>query len=276
MSATWPRIGRQVYGGAMVLLGIVGLRWGDFATVWQPVRPTEPHRVVAAYVAALALVLGGAAVLRRGSARIGAMVLGAVTLVFAMLWLPRVARFPQLAGTWLGFLEQFALVVGAMVVYVTVNSPAADAPSTARAVAFARMLLGVCVLSFGVSHFAALPQTAEMVPRWLPPGQRFWAAATGAFHLLAAAALLTGIRARLASRSLTVMLLGFGALVWAPRLVANPGVHMTWAGNAVNLTIAGAVWVVADALAAAESQSKRRAPARAIVLERPIRARQTS
>ena len=138
MSATWPRIGRLVYGVAAIALGVIGLRWGDFATVWQPVQPTEPHRT-------------------------------------------------------------------------------------------------------------ALSQTAEMVPRWLPPDQRFWAIVTGACHLLAAAALLTGIRAQLAARLLTVMLLGFGALVWAPRLVANPGVHMTWAGNAVNLAIAGAAWVVADA-----------------------------
>jgi hypothetical protein len=33
-------------------------------------------------------------------------------------------------------------------------------------------------------------------------------------------------------------------------LAADPSLHQRWAGNAVNLAIAGAVWVVADAIAA--------------------------
>jgi len=249
MSATWPRVGRLVYGGAAVALGLIGLRWGDFAAVWQPVPATVPHRTALAYVAALTLVLGGAATLHRRTARIGAVALGVVYVGVALPWLRRVVHYPQLSGTWLGFLEQFALVVAAMVVYATVAHGVTErAPSSTRVLTTARVLLGACALSFGIAHFTALPQTAAMVPKWLPPDQRFWAAATGAFHLLAAGALLTGIRAQLAARLLAVMLLGFGALVWAPMLVADPGAHMRWAGNAVNLAIAGAAWVVADAL----------------------------
>ena len=57
------------------------------------------------------------------------------------------------------------------------------------------------------------------------------------------------------------MLLGFGALVWAPMLAADPTLHMRWGGNVVNLAIAGAVWVVADAIGA-------RAAARGDVFDR--------
>jgi uncharacterized membrane protein len=236
-----------VYGGAAIALGLVGLRWGDFASVWQPVPTTMPHRTALAYVAALALVLGGAATLDRRTARIGAMALGVVYLGVAVPWLRRVVHYPQLSGTWLGFLEQFSLVVGAMVAWVLAEHHSAErAPSTVRAITLCRSLLGVCALSFGIAHFTAIPQTAAMVPRWLPPNQSFWAVVTGVCHLLAGGALLTGIQALLAARLLTVMLLGFGALVWAPMLAANAGVHMTWAGNAVNLAIAGAAWVVAD------------------------------
>jgi uncharacterized membrane protein YphA (DoxX/SURF4 family) len=88
------------------------------------------------------------------------------------------------------------------------------------------------------------------VPAWLPPGQRFWAAATGAAFVLAALAILSGVRAVLGARLLTAMLLTFGALVWAPRLFAHPEVHRVWAGNAVNLVAAGACWMVYDALRA--------------------------
>ena len=257
MSATWPRAGRLVFGGATIAVGLVGLRWGDFATVWQPALPSTPHRTLLAYVTAVALVLGGAATLNRRTARHGAVLLGVFYLSFAMLWLPRVVRFPRFAGTWLGFLEQFSLVVAAIVVWVLAEHAVTQHASvTARSLRICRVLLGVCAVSFGIAHFTAIPQTAAMVPRWLPPSQSFWAWVTGACHLLAGVALLTGVRALLAARLLAVMLLGFGALVWAPMLAANPGAHMTWAGNAVNLAIAGAVWVVADAVALAGADAR--------------------
>ena len=73
--------------------------------------------------------------------------------------------------------------------------------------------------------------------------------ATGVAHLLAGIAILSGVLAVPASRLLTLMLVIFGALVWGPSLFANPRVHMVWAGNAINLALIGAAWVVADSIA---------------------------
>jgi hypothetical protein len=76
----------------------------------------------------------------------------------------------------------------------------------------------------------------------------FWATATAVFFLLAATAILSGILAGLASRLLTVMIVGFEVLVWAPKLFASPHVHFSWAGNAICVALAGAAWVVADSI----------------------------
>jgi hypothetical protein len=38
--------------------------------------------------------------------------------------------------------------------------------------------------------------------------------------------------------------------VWAPRLIAGPHVHQVWAANAVNFTLIGAAWLMADSIAA--------------------------
>jgi len=102
------------------------------------------------------------------------------------------------------------------------------------------------VVSYGVVHFVALPQTARMVPAWIPPGQVFWAVATGIFDFLAAAAILSGILARLASRLLTAMIGGYALLIWIPRMFTDPRNHITWAGNAMNFALMGAAWMVAD------------------------------
>lgn len=88
-----------------------------------------------------------------------------------------------------------------------------------------------------------------MVPKWIPPGPLFWAYATGAAHVAAALALLSGIQARLAAGLLTAMFAVFAVLVRAPLAFAAPGSHLNWVMNAMNLALTGAAWVVADSLA---------------------------
>jgi uncharacterized membrane protein YphA (DoxX/SURF4 family) len=237
-------LGRHVYGLAAIALGLIGLVWGDFARVWQPVPVSIPQGSALPYLVAVCLLVAGAASQWPRTARAGLLVLGAFYFVFALLWAPRVIGYPRMIGTWLGFAEQFALVVAAIIAYVSLTPR--KTMWALRTSQISRMLFGLCVLSFGFAHFLALKETANMVPGWLPPGQRFWAMATGVAHLLAGLAILSGIQAHLASRLLTAMLITFGALVWAPMLFAQPSVHFIWAGNAVNLALTGAAWIVAD------------------------------
>jgi uncharacterized membrane protein YphA (DoxX/SURF4 family) len=255
----FSKLGRHVYGLGAIALGLVGLVWGDFATVWQPIQAlpfTVPHREALAYIAAACLLSGGVAIKWRRSAPVGLLVLAILYFIFALLWLPRVVGYPQIFGTWSGFLEEFALVAAALVVYASLLPH--DSARQIRTAQVGRLSFGVCVLSFGLSHFFAIPQTAAMVPGWIPPSQQFWAVATGVAHLLAGVAILSGVLDVLGSRLLTVMLATFGALVWAPALFAEPREHMVWAGNAVNLALIGAAWVVADSIASRRQQTERR------------------
>ncbi len=243
-------LGGRVYGLGAVALGLVGLVWGDFATIWQPIQAlpfTVPYRMALAYVAAAGLLSAGVAIQWRRSAPAGLLVLALLYFIFALLWLPRVIGYPQIFGTWGGFLEEMALVAAAAVVYASLAPQDSAGPS--RMARIGRLSFGVCVLSFGLGHFFAIPETAGMVPGWIPPGQQFWAVVTGVAHLLAGAAILTGVLDVLGSRLLTLMLAIFGALVWAPALFAQPREHMVWAGNAVNLAVIGAAWAVADSIA---------------------------
>jgi uncharacterized membrane protein len=253
--------GLRLYGLAAVVLGAIQLLSGDFATIWHPVRPGVPFRSALVYVTGVSWIVGGAAVQWPRAARAGLTVLGVLFLLAACLWLPRVIGFPRLFGTWLGFAEELAPAVAAMIACVTAApavAPAA-APSRARAAspgsaAAARaslvgyVLFGSAVVTLGLAHFFALEQTASMVPGWIPLGRRFWAMATGLAMLLAGLAILTRIRAVLAARLLAVLMGTFATFVWLPRLYAHPSAPRAWGGTAITLAVAGAAWVVADAL----------------------------
>lgn len=240
-------IGRHVYGLAAIAFGVIALVWGDFNT-WQQIRPlgNVAHRDVLLFVFAAFEILGGVAIQSAKTVRYGAAILGAVYLVFALLWLPIIVGKPAVFDGWGNFFEQFSLVSAALVIYGTAESRSSE--SAAWLSRAGCTLFGLCVVSFMLEQLFYLPQTAAFVPKWIPLGQMFWAITTTVAFALAAVAILSGRAALIASRLLTAMVLLFGLLVWLPMLFADPHKLFNWAGNAENLAIAGAAWVVADFL----------------------------
>jgi predicted tellurium resistance membrane protein TerC len=110
----------------------------------------------------------------------------------------------------------------------------------------ARLGLGICAISFTLGQILLPRETADLVPKWIPPNQMFWAVLTTIAFGLAAIAILSNRQARLAVRLMTLMLALFGVLVWVPRLIAHPEVHFNWSEFAPTVLIAGAAWMVAD------------------------------
>jgi uncharacterized membrane protein YphA (DoxX/SURF4 family) len=238
-------LGIYVYGAGAIALGISGLVWIDFATNWQRVQGNVPHRGVLACMVAVYELAAGAAILWRRTARTGAMMLAILYSVFALLWVPQIIGSPKVYDVWGNFFEEFSLVIAGAVAYASLAPP--DSVWAGRTAHISR-LFGICAISFALEHLFYLSGTASFVPRWIPPGQMFWAIVTAVFFLLAAVAILSGFLAGLASRLLTSMIVGFEALVWVPKLIAGPHLHFAWAGNAICLAIAGTAWVVADSI----------------------------
>ncbi len=152
-------------------------------------------------------------------------------------------------GTYEGVAEQLAIAAAGLIVYAA--NAKIDATLAARLTRLGQLAFGVCALIFGGAHFVYMNFTAPLVPKWLPPSQEFWAYSTGLAHIAAGVAILTRVRARLAAILLTVMYASFTVLVHGPMLLADPSSHWIWSENALNITLTGAAWVVADSLARA-------------------------
>jgi hypothetical protein len=230
------KLGRLVFGVAALAFGLIALVWHGYND-WHP-----PRYLI--YAAAAALIFGGAAIPFRRSAKTGAVVLGAVYLVFALLCVSGIVAKPQIYNSWGNFFEQFSLVTGAAIVYSHLSS----AWSREIVNRIGRILLGICTASFALEQAFYLGATANLVPKWLPPGQMFWAVATTVLFALAAVALLTNRMALLATRLLTMMLAIFGLVVWVPLLLSDPHSHTNWSETAETFAIAGTAWILADLL----------------------------
>lgn len=240
-------LGIRVYALGALALGLVGLAWDDFALQWQPVPAGMPGRAALAYLFAASVVAAAVAVNLRRAAAVGAAVLCGLFTLVVLLHAPEVATHPLVVGAWSGLAEQLALASAALLAWALLAAPGRRAE---RALAVGRLAFGACLLAFGLAHYFYLDFTAGMVPRWLPPGQSFWAAVTGAAHIAAGVAILARRRAHLAAVLLTVMFAGFGVLIHAPLLRADAHSHLNWVMNAMNLALTGSAWVLADALAA--------------------------
>ena len=147
--------------------------------------------------------------------------------------------YDQFGGSFFLF---FSFLCGAIAVYAATETKAARAALLGR---LARIGLGICAVSFGLSQFLLPRDTAQLVPKWIPPNQMFWVVLTTVAFGLAAVAILINRQARLALRLVTLMLALFGGLVWVPRLIAHPKAHFDWSECALTFLAAGAAWVVA-------------------------------
>jgi hypothetical protein len=236
--------GRIVFGASAVLFGVIALMWHDSET-WQTLRQiwSLPFGVIIGGCLMTLQIAGGSGMQYPRTARLASVVLCVVYLCFSLACIPGIIAAPTIYAQYGSFFEQFSLLCGSIALY------AATEENTATAAAFGRMArlgLGVCAISFTLSQIFYLRLTADLVPRWIPPSQMFWATLTTIAFALAALAILINRQARLAIRLMTLMLALFGVLVWVPRLIAHPEAHLNWSEFGLTFLITGAAWMVAD------------------------------
>jgi uncharacterized membrane protein len=174
-----------------------------------------------------------------------AALVGLYIAVVVFMHGPLLFQHPASFASWSGAAEQATLVAGGLAAYACLTQKL-------NVGKIAVTLMGVCLVIFGIAHFLYLDFTASMVPAWLPGSQKFWAAATGAGHIAAGIALLTGIQRKLAAFAITAMFGSFSILVHLPLLLADPKAHMSWVMNAINLALTGAAWAVATCIPSAQ------------------------
>ncbi len=237
--------GRMVFGAAAVFFGVIALMWHDVDT-WQNVHHiwSLPFGIIIGGCLMAAQIAGGIGIQHPRTVRIASVVLGIVYLCFSLACIPDIIVaanvYEKYGGSFFLFLSLFW---GALALYTATEVNAARAAVFGR---LARLGLGVCAISFTLGQALLLHDTASAVPKWIPPGQMFWAVLTTIAFALAAITILVNRHARLAMRMMVLMVGLFGLLVWVPLLIAHPEAHFNWSECAETFLVAGAAWMVAD------------------------------
>jgi len=241
--------GRYFFAASMTGLALLAFLYDDFALVWQEVPAWVPLRGLLAYACGVVMLAGAAGLLIACTEALAARIL----FLYLLLWLlllrvPALFLAPARVVSWSGCGETAVMLAGAWTLAALSGSPRgtfAFARGEAG-VRVARALLGAALIPCGIAHFAYPRETAALVPAWLP-AHLAWVYLTGAAFLAAGAAMLAGVRPRLAARLVTFMMGAFTLLVWVPGVAGAPRSRLQWTAFFISLAITAGAWVVVDA-----------------------------
>ncbi|MGA9422715.1 MAG: hypothetical protein WBW61_10165 [Rhodanobacteraceae bacterium] len=243
-------VGHAVFALTMIAVGILGLIRGDFVQIWQPVPKALPAREVLIYLCAVISLACGAGLLWRRTAASSSRVLFFYLLVWMLLFKARfIFLAPTSEGAYQSCGENAVIVAGAWVLYVMLaahwDRKHLGFFSGETGLRAARVLYGLALIAFGLSHFFYLNLTAPLVPGWLP-WHVGWAYFTGCTYLAAGVAMIVGTCARLAAWLSALQMGLFTLLVWPPLMLAGTITASQWGEFTVSWTLTAAAWVVAD------------------------------
>lgn len=240
---------RLLFAIVMMALGLLGLIYGDFAMVWQPVPAGLPGRTALAYATAVLELLAGAGLLLPRTARLSARVL----FVFLTLWVltlrvPTLLRHPQVELAWLGFGETASIWAGVWCLFAGLAGDwerkhlgFAVGESGLRC---ARYLFAVALPMIGLSHYFYSDATVSYIPAWIPfPLAGAYLA--GAGDIGAGLGIFFGVWPRLAATMEAAMQSTITLIVWVPTTLDKPHDRLQWTALVTSTLIASGCWLVA-------------------------------
>jgi uncharacterized membrane protein len=241
--------GQALMAIGLLALGVLALRYGDFALVWQPVPEWLPARHAVAYASGVLMLLLGVGLLFRTTASLAARVLFPYLILWACLKLPAIFVAPQIEGVWLGLGELTLLLAGGWMLFCQLVEVAPNSKfrflageSGMRA---ARIMFGLSAIPVGLSHLVYGHLTADYVPAWLPY-RIGWAYLTGAGQIAAGLGVLFSVLAWLAAAAEAGMITCFTLLVWLPAILRAPKERLNWTAFFISWIIGSAAWIVAQ------------------------------
>jgi uncharacterized membrane protein len=241
--------GQSLIAIGLLGLGVLALRYGDFALVWQPVPDWLPLRHAAAYGSGVLMLLLGVGFLFRATASLAARVLLPYLLVWALLKVPALFVAPKMEAVYLGLGELTVLLAGGWTLFCRLVEVSPNSKLRFLAgesgIRAARVMFGISVIPIGLSHLFYGQATTDLVPAWLPY-RMGWAYLTGVGQIAAGLGVLFSVLPWLAAAAEAGMITCFTLLVWLPAIARAPHERLNWTAFFISWIIGAGAWIVAQ------------------------------
>lgn len=249
MNAVTP-FARGAVGLALLVFGLQHLIYGDFVTRVAPKlsAAANPHQA-GAYLTGALLVIGGAAILYRGTARMAGLLLGAAILAsFLLLYLPLLTKTQFLGALWTNARKALALSGAALLAAGSAPRPEGRSgllQFLEHLIPAAPYFLGAFLILTGIQHFLFAKFVATLVPTWIP-GAVFWTYFAGVALIAGGLGMMIPFTRRLAAALTAIMIFLWLLLLHIPRALAAPADSNETTAVFEALAISAAAFLVAD------------------------------
>ncbi|HEY5087718.1 MAG TPA: DoxX family membrane protein [Gemmatimonadaceae bacterium] len=254
------QLARTLFALGIVGFGILALVDGHFALDWQPVPAWIPWREGFPYASGIIMLGSGAGLLFTRTTRLSARILLPYLLIWLLLRVPALATAPLTVVGWESAGEVAVLVAGGWILFARLaelrDGSKLQFATGENGRRIARILFALALAAFGLSHFAYVGHTAELVPKWLP-SPTGWVYLTGAGHIAAGIGVLFSIYPRFAAMMEAAMLGVFTLLVWVPALLATPTIPSNWSEFLTSWAVTAGAWVVAESITRKDSAKQK-------------------
>jgi uncharacterized membrane protein len=254
------QLARIAFALGMMSVGVLALVYGYAVLVAQPLPAWFLWPKGLGYVSGIVMLATGAGLLFERTARLSTCILLPFMAIWLLSRLPVPVADPLREISWFLVGEIAVPTAAALVLFARHAELRAGSKletiTRRHAVPIARILVGLSVTTFGLSHFFEFAaRTVSLVPSWLP-FPTAWAELAGAAQIAAGLGVLFSIYPRWAARAEAAMLGLFTLLVWVPAVVTKPALHSNWVEFLFSGALAGATWVVAESIPARESAER--------------------
>jgi len=249
---TMNGFGRILFALGFAGLGVLSLVYRGFASVWQPMPETLPHRELLGIISGSILLVSGICMLLPRLARRSTLVMAVFVSTWPALQIPfNLWATPLSAGMWTTLAETVMLISGGYILYrskvpdgsgTEINADSAGYFNRAFQLAFA-----VALPVISISHFVYAFSKPAKTPPWIPfyVGLTFL---TGVAHIAAGIGIVSRISSRLAATLEAIMIGLFALILHVPLIFFQPTNRGYWTALFIATACSGASFIVASSI----------------------------
>lgn len=246
------KVWRAFYAAGMIAIAVQQLLVKDFRPVIvPPAFPAylAPARMILMWIVSAGIIAAGLLILIGFAARVAALWLGAVLLLFTVvLQLPFIfASGPAHLYNWINPIKEFALSGGAFVVASSFVLHGSGPVFLEKLMPWGKCFFAIMLIVFGASHFVYPDFTKMLVPTWVPGSSLFWTYFSATALIMSGIAIMINVQRTQAANLLGLMLFLWVVMLHIPRAIADPhsGAGNEWTSVFEALAFSGIAFLIA-------------------------------